>query len=82
MEFPGRKIRWTGDGLEYEAGEKHVQVLVREWSLECCREVSTPSVGSERKNPNAQGQELSKFDVEAPRSLACPLSNAGMLASV
>ena len=60
VEFLGRKIRLTNEGLEYEAGEKHVQALLQEWSLDGCREVSTPGVGSERKDLKTQDQALGK----------------------
>ena len=46
VEFLGRTVRWTENGLQYEAGSKHVQALLQDWNLEGCKEIGTPSVAA------------------------------------
>ena len=39
-----RIVRWTDDGLEYEADPRQAEKLLQELGLEDCRVVSTPGV--------------------------------------
>ena len=43
VEFLGRSIKWTATGLEYQAGQKHIQTLVEDWNMQQCRAVGSPS---------------------------------------
>ena len=63
VEFLGRCIRWTRDGLEYEAGAKHVQALVSDWDMQNCRSVSTPSTGPEKGQGEMSQPPLSEAQV-------------------
>ena len=36
VTFLGRKVTWTDEGIEFEADDKHVEILLREWNLVNC----------------------------------------------
>ena len=42
MNVLNRSIRWTARGLEYEADQRHRQVVLKELELEHCKPVTTP----------------------------------------
>ena len=42
VSFLGREIRWTSEGIEFEADRKHVNILLKEWGLEDCNHCDTP----------------------------------------
>jgi hypothetical protein len=50
--FLGRVIRLTAAGIELEGDDKHVEMLEREWGMECCNRVATPFV---KASTNVQG---------------------------
>ena len=39
-----RSLRWTAEGIEYEADPRHAEMLARALSLETCKPVVTPGV--------------------------------------
>ena len=52
IEFLGRTISWTSEGLVYKAGDKHVKELIKEFGLDGGNGVATPgeSVSGSRGN--------------------------------
>lgn len=42
MKVLNRCIRWTAQGIEYEADPRHRQAILKELELESCKPVSTP----------------------------------------
>ena len=44
VNYLGREIRWTNEGLEYEADSKHVQILLQERQMTGCRGVVSPGI--------------------------------------
>ena len=54
VEFLGRTIKWTESGLVYEAGTKHVETLVKEWQMEGCSVVHSPSSPNDKDGSEDQ----------------------------
>ena len=48
VQFLGRSISWTPHELEYESGEKHVNILHKELEMDNTKPVSTPGVSDEK----------------------------------
>ena len=44
LQFLGRTIRLTPEGIELEGDDKHVTLMEQEWDMTCCNRVSTPYV--------------------------------------
>ena len=51
LSFLGRVIRTTAMGIELEGDDKHVEMLEREWNMECCNSVATPFVKASASTP-------------------------------
>ena len=52
IEILGRRLRWTGEGLEYEARDKHSQAQWKEWDWarrKCWRERRRRGSGAWRR---------------------------------
>ena len=60
-----RIIRWTDTGLEYEADQRHADLLVKEMELEDAKEVTTPIVShiteKEKEDVELNPQEATQF---------------------
>ena len=59
MRILNRIVRWTADGLEYEADQRHAEIIVKEMVLETAAKVNTPGTRSSaevrvRSNPDQQ----------------------------
>ena len=59
MRILNRIVRWTAEGLEYEADQRHAEIIVKEMGLETATKVSTPGTRSSaevrvRCNPDQQ----------------------------
>ena len=61
VKFLGRTIRRKEWGLEYEADEKHVEVLMSEWNMQDSKPVSTPGT-AEEKQKGCAGDMEEKLD--------------------
>ena len=42
VRYLNRRIRWKEEKFEMEGDEKHVNILIKEWGMEHCKEVDTP----------------------------------------
>ena len=66
-----RVVRWTRDGLEYEADQRHADAIVEEMGLKDARAVHTPGVSE----PNAtQDDSLDAQGCTRFRSIAARLN--------
>ena len=54
MEMLGRNLRWTEEGLEYEASEKHLQALVEGVGLS----QESKTINSAAVKPEEMGREV------------------------
>ena len=65
VRYLNRVIRWKEEKFELEGDEKHVNMLVKEWGMEQCKEVDTPITKSCQEQVHL-GEEMS--EVEARRT--------------
>ena len=70
LSFLGRTIRSTDNGIEFEADQKHVRVLLQEWGMENCNPCDTP-LGEEAKIGTA---EMSTIDAKKYRRAAARIN--------
>ena len=52
-----RVVRWTEDGILYEADPRHVEKLLRDLGMENCKPLSTPGVKPCQTSPPSLGTE-------------------------
>lgn len=71
VDFLGRSIRLTQQGLEYEAGKAYVQQLLKEYDLEAGREVTSPETAGESAQSHAHSLTTPLNDVDATRYRKC-----------
>ena len=64
-----RVIRWTSTGLEYEADQRHADLLVKEMKVSEVRSARTP-MASQSEDKVGSDEELSPGDATQYRSLA------------
>ena len=71
VKILSRVIRWTNTGLEYEADQRHADLLIKEMKLENAKEVVTPIVGhsieKEESDRELNPQEATQFRSIAAR---------------
>ena len=70
LQYLGRSIRKTSQGIEWEADKKHVEILVREWDLIGCKPCHTPIEGDllpVGDRPEMCREEAKKFRRAAAR---------------
>jgi len=65
VKFLGRALRWRREGLEYEADEKHVEVLLREWGMCDSKAVCTPGTAEEKKTEGEAGGDIKLTKLKA-----------------
>jgi hypothetical protein len=66
INFLGRTIRQTADGIEMEGDPKHVKILLDEWDMSSSKTVSSPGADIEKANiREKQDEERGLEDKEA-----------------
>ena len=71
IKYLGQTIRWTYDvtpegQFEVEGDERHVQLLMQEWSLQHCKNVDTPISKAGQESINT-GEELNEDEARKAR---------------
>ena len=69
-----RSIRWTPRGIEYEADQRHRQVILKELELEDCKPVTTPFGPQEQGDLQDQGELLSGAEATKFRAIVVRLN--------
>ena len=74
----GRTLRWTQEGLEYEADGKHRKALMRGLGLEeTSKTVSSPAIKAEEMESAEEEEAMGSEDARKFRSLAATLNYLG-----
>ena len=59
MRILNRLVEWTDDGIQYEADQRHAELVIKELGLkEYSKPVATPGVKSVRKYEEGVGEEM------------------------
>ena len=70
MKILNRVLTWTDEGLEFEADQRHAEIVVQMLGLGGCREVSTPGAKEEATDGDqepVEGEEATLFRAAAAR---------------
>ena len=62
-----RTLRWTDTGIEYEADQRHAELIVREMAMETAKPVSTPGL-TDSKEEVAERENSPDLDKAAAKS--------------
>ena len=57
-----RFLTWTKNGIEHEADQRHVDIIIKQLGLTASKPVGTPAV-----NDNAQGAKARSYEAALPR---------------
>ena len=57
-----RLLTWTKNGIEYEADQRHADIIIKQLGLTASKPVETPAV-----NENAQGAKARSSEAALPR---------------
>ena len=65
-----RIVRWTQDGIEYEADQRHAEIIIKELGLEASTSVNTPGMKSVTPKgvPSDPGQRAESRELSAEMS--------------
>ena len=63
VNFLGREIRWTNDGIMWTHGSKHVDRLLQDWGMSECKGLSTPTAAvKDISSSSSEEGEMRKED--------------------
>ena len=71
VKILNRIVTWTQEGLEYEAGPRHVKLIIQDLGLKATKGVSTP--GTKEEGLTKAGHDTPLNDDEAHRYIYIPL---------
>ena len=66
--FLGRCIRWTNEGLQYEADPKHAQTLLTVTDMVGCKPLNTPGISHESKEVREELERLEQVPLKPEQS--------------
>ena len=73
-----RSIRWTANGLEYEADQRHVRVVLEQLELQDSKPVTTPFGPQEQGCPRDEGELLCGAEATKSRAIVARLNYLAM----
>ena len=73
-----RSIRWTANGLEYEADQRHVRVVLEQLELQDSKPVTTPFGPQEQGCPRDEGELLCGAEATKFRAIVARLNYLAM----
>ena len=76
IQYLKRRIAITPDGLTYEAGSKHVPLILAEMGMEACKPVGSP--GSKDETKNISIEALSKGEQKQYRRVSAMINYLAM----
>ena len=59
-----RIVRWTDDGLEYEADPRHVEIILKQLNIGHCKAVAAP--GTKEEGRAKLGDEVEAIGAHLP----------------
>ena len=71
LQILNRTLRWTKEGITYEADQRHAEIVIKEMNVKKANAVSTPIVPepSEEANSRLSGPDMTKNDASRFRGL-------------
>ena len=67
IQILNRTLRWTKEGITYEADQRHAEIVIKEMNMKKANAVSTPTVPEPSEEANSRSSSLDMTKDEASR---------------
>ena len=71
VQYLGRTLQWTSEGIEWVHDEKHSRVLIQEYGMENCKTTCTPVTHEDYSNESGNDERPLMEPLDARKFRAC-----------